>query len=84
MQHTVNHVNEPISFVQRSSHLINNGAKGNWKKIRIWWKKRSDDRLIKANNKREHSIGILQKRYGYTKEKATSELDEHYPKARLF
>ena len=52
-------------------------------KFRIWWKKRSDDRLIKANNKREQSIGILQKRYGYTKEKATSELDEHYPKARL-
>jgi uncharacterized protein YjbJ (UPF0337 family) len=52
-------------------------------KFRIWLKKRSDDRLIKANNKREQAIGILQKRYGYTKEKATSELEEHYPKARL-
>ncbi len=52
-------------------------------KIRRWWKKRRDDQLIKANSKRELFIGILQKRYGYTKEKATSELDEHYPKARL-
>ena len=64
--------------------MINNVAKINWKKIRKWWKKRSDDRPVKANNKRAQSIVILQKRYGYTKEKATSELDEHYPKARLF
>jgi hypothetical protein len=53
-------------------------------KFRIWLKKRNDDRLVKANNKRAQSIGILQKRYGYTKEKATSELDKHYPKARLY
>jgi uncharacterized protein YjbJ (UPF0337 family) len=53
-------------------------------KFRIWWKKRIDDRVIKANNKREQSIGMLQKRYGYTKEEATSELNEHYPKARLY
>ena len=52
-------------------------------KIRNWWEKRSADQLAKANSKRELFIGILQKRYGYTKEKATSELDEHYPKARL-
>jgi len=52
-------------------------------KIRKWWKKRSDDQLTKANSKRELFIGILQKRYGYTKEKAASELDRHYSKARL-
>ena len=52
-------------------------------KIRKWWKKRSDDQLTKANSKREQSIGILQKRYGYTKEEAASELDRHYSKARL-
>jgi hypothetical protein len=52
-------------------------------KIRDWWKKRGDNRLAKIKRKREESIRLLQKRYGYTKEKATSELDEHYPKARL-
>jgi hypothetical protein len=52
-------------------------------KICGWWKKREDDRLAKIKRKREESIMLLQKRYGYTKEKATSELDEHYPKARL-
>jgi uncharacterized protein YjbJ (UPF0337 family) len=67
--------------------MKNDVVEAKWRKlpdkVRIWWKKRSEDRLIKANNKREQSIGILQKRYGYTKEKAASELDEHYPKARL-
>ena len=84
MAKRINYANEPVSFVQWRSLMINNVAKINWKKIRKWWKKRSDDRPVKANNKRAQSIVILQKRYGYTKEKATSELDEHYPKARLF
>jgi uncharacterized protein YjbJ (UPF0337 family) len=67
--------------------MKNDAVEAKWKilpdKVCIWWKKRGDDRLIKANNKRAQSIGILQKRYGYTKEEATSELDEHYPKAKL-
>jgi uncharacterized protein YjbJ (UPF0337 family) len=63
--------------------MIKEFSKVNWKKIRERWKKRSDDLITKASSKREQSIGILQKRYGYTKEKAASELDEHYPKARL-
>jgi len=68
--------------------MINDVVEARSKKLpsnfRIWLKKRSDDRVIKANKKREQSIGILQKRYGYTKEEATSELNEHYPKARLY
>ena len=63
--------------------MIKDVAKVNWRNIRKWWRKRSEDRLIEDNSKREQSIVILQKRYGYSKEKATSELDEHYPKARL-
>jgi uncharacterized protein YjbJ (UPF0337 family) len=63
--------------------MIKDFSEVNWKKIRKWWKKRSDNQISKANSEREQSIGLLQKRYGYTKEKATSELDEHYPKARL-
>jgi hypothetical protein len=63
--------------------MIKDFSEVNWKKFRIWWKKRNNNQITKANSKREQYIGILQKRYGYTKEKATSELDEHYPKARL-
>ena len=63
--------------------MIKNFAEVNWKKFREWRKKHRDNQTSKANSKREQSIGILRKRYGYTKEKAASELDEHYPKARL-
>jgi uncharacterized protein YjbJ (UPF0337 family) len=63
--------------------MINDVAKGNWKKIRKWWKKRSDDQLTKIDSKREQFIRILQRRYGYSKEEAMSELDKHYSKARL-
>jgi len=48
-----------------------------------WWNKRGNDQFIKVNSVRERSIILLQKRYGYTREKATSELDEHYPRAWL-
>ena len=34
--------------------------------------------FTKVNSGRERSISILQKRYGYTREQATSQLDKHY------
>jgi hypothetical protein len=63
--------------------MIKDFAKVNWKIFREWRKKHRDNQTSKANSKREQSIGILRKRYGYTKEKAAAELDEHYPKAKL-
>ena len=63
--------------------MIKDFTEVNWKKFRTWRKKRKDNQITNANIKREQSIRILRKRYGYTKEKAASELDEHYPKARL-
>ena len=48
-----------------------------------WWNTRSNDQFIKVNGLRERSISILQKRYGYTKEAAAYQLDNHYPKAWL-
>ena len=59
----------------------------NWnefrRKVLTRWQKRRNDQLIKANHVHERSIKILQNRYGYTKEQATSELSKHYSKARL-
>jgi hypothetical protein len=52
-------------------------------KILNWRNKRRNDRPIKVNAADERSISLLQKRYGYTREQATSELDKHYSKARL-
>jgi hypothetical protein len=52
-------------------------------KLVEWQEKRRDDQLIKFNRVHERSISILQKRYGYSREKATSELIKHYSKAWL-
>jgi len=51
--------------------MIKGFAEVNWKIFRKWRKKRKDKQITKAISKREQSIGILRKRYGYTKEKAT-------------
>jgi len=48
-----------------------------------WKKKRNEAQLAKVELAEQRSVRILQKRYGYTKEQATSELRKHYSKARL-
>jgi hypothetical protein len=52
-------------------------------RIMNWRKKRHEDQLATLERAEERSIGILQKRYGYTREQATIELRKHYSKARL-
>jgi hypothetical protein len=52
-------------------------------KILDWWNEQRNDQLTKADRARDRSISILQKRYGYTREKAASDLDRYYSKARL-
>jgi hypothetical protein len=48
-----------------------------------WWNKGRNDQLIKVNSMQERSIIILQRRYGYTREEAASQLNKHYSRARL-
>jgi hypothetical protein len=45
--------------------------------------KRRKDQLAGVERAQERAIGILQKRYGYTREQAASELKKHYSKAWL-
>ena len=52
-------------------------------KIINWQEKRRNDQTIKFDRVHERSISILQKRYGYTREQATSQLIKHYSKAWL-
>ena len=47
------------------------------------WNKRRSEQVTKADGAYERSISILQKRYGYTREEAISQLDKHYSKAWL-
>jgi hypothetical protein len=41
------------------------------------------DQDVRIDRARERSISILQKRYGYDREKAITELDRHYSQAHL-
>ncbi len=55
--------------------------KGQWKQMRgqikEWWGNLTDDDLDRINGQRDQLIGMLQKRYGYDKDQATRELDDH-------
>jgi len=56
-------------------------VKGKWKQIRgrarQWWGKLTEDDLDVIDGNRHQLIGILQERYGYTKEKAANEVNQH-------
>jgi uncharacterized protein YjbJ (UPF0337 family) len=54
--------------------------KGTWKemkgKIKEKWGQLTDDELLEAEGNEDKFLGILQKKYGYTKEKAKQEYDD--------
>jgi uncharacterized protein YjbJ (UPF0337 family) len=53
---------------------------GQWKQIRgeakAWWGKLTDDDLDRAAGKYEVFAGLLQEKYGYTREAAANEIDK--------
>jgi len=55
-------------------------VQGNWKnftgKVKEKWGKLTDDDLITIAGKRDQLAGLLQKKYGYEKDRAEKELDE--------
>jgi uncharacterized protein YjbJ (UPF0337 family) len=57
-------------------------VEGKWRiffsEIRTRLDKRSDNPIRRDGIKREEFVGILQERYGYTKEKAEAEMSAHY------
>ena len=52
---------------------------GKWKQMRgearAWWGKLTDDDLDRAGGKLEVLAGLLQEKYGYSREQATGEID---------
>lgn len=52
---------------------------GKWKEImgdvKSWWGKLTDDDIKQIEGSKDKLIGILQKRYGYSKEQAMAEID---------
>ncbi len=51
---------------------------GKWKQVKgnvkNWWGKLTDDDLDRIEGKSEKMVGLLQERYGWTKERASEEL----------
>jgi hypothetical protein len=54
-----------------------------WRNVLAWQRERHNNQFIKVNDARERSIGILQNRYGYTREQAKYQLDKYYSSAWL-
>jgi uncharacterized protein YjbJ (UPF0337 family) len=54
-------------------------VEGNWKqlkgKVRSQWGKLSDDDVERVNGKRTELLGLLQSRYGHSKDQAEREID---------
>lgn len=52
---------------------------GKWKqvkgKVRDWWGDVTDDDVTRINGKFETFVGVLQERYGYSREQAEEEID---------
>jgi uncharacterized protein YjbJ (UPF0337 family) len=53
---------------------------GKWKQmrgqVREWWGKLTDDDLDKVAGKFDNFIGVLQEKYGYTRERAEEEFNK--------
>ena len=54
---------------------------GKWKQIRgevrAWWGKLNDNDLERAAGKYDVLVGLLQEKYGYTRQHAADEIDKH-------
>jgi uncharacterized protein YjbJ (UPF0337 family) len=52
---------------------------GKWKqvkgKVREWWGDVTDDDITRINGKYETFVGVLQERYGYSRDQAEEEID---------
>ena len=61
-------------------------VEGKWKQIRgeakAWWGKLTDDDLDRAAGKFDVFAGLLQEKYGYTRENAADEIDKHVTEYR--
>ncbi len=55
---------------------------GNWKQlkgqVRNWWGQLTDDDVDQIAGNRDMLVGKLQERYGWSKERATQEVDRHF------
>lgn len=60
--------------------MNNDIFEGKWKQIRgkakVWWGKLTDDDLDQVEGNYDKLIGLLQEKYGYTREEAEEEWEK--------
>jgi uncharacterized protein YjbJ (UPF0337 family) len=60
---------------------------GKWKEMRgqvkEWWGELTDDDLERAGGKADQIIGLLQQKYGYSKEHAEKEFNRRLEEAKI-
>ncbi len=60
--------------------MNNDVLEGKWKQIRgqakVWWGKLTDDDLKKVDGNSDKLIGLLQEKYGYTRQQAEEEIEK--------
>jgi uncharacterized protein YjbJ (UPF0337 family) len=68
-----------IQKVQGGLRVNKDIFEGKWKEMRgqvkEWWGKLTDDDLERAGGKADQLIGLLQQKYGYTRERAEQEFN---------
>lgn len=50
--------------------------------VKEWWGQLTDDELEKTGGKTEQIVGLLQQRYGYSRERAEEELERRVHEAK--
>jgi uncharacterized protein YjbJ (UPF0337 family) len=70
----------PAQTGKESGTMNKDVLEGKWKQMRgeakAWWGKLTDDDLDRAAGKFEVLSGLLQEKYGYTRERAADEIDK--------
>jgi uncharacterized protein YjbJ (UPF0337 family) len=60
---------------------------GKWKEMRgqvkEWWGKLTDDDLERVGGKADQFIGLLQQKYGYTRQRAEKEINRRLEEAKI-
>jgi uncharacterized protein YjbJ (UPF0337 family) len=69
-----------ILYDQEDQTMNTDVFEGKWKQIRgeakAWWGKLTDDDLDRAAGKLDVLTGVLQEKYGYTRERAANEIEK--------
>jgi uncharacterized protein YjbJ (UPF0337 family) len=68
-----------IRMIQEDHTMNKDVFEGKWKQMRgqakDWWGKLTDDDLERVGGKYDKFVGLLQEKYGYTRERAEEEIN---------